>query len=133
MTPDEVETSWQNIRPLLEKAIEFCHNEFLVDDILAMVRDRKWFILALFNGQTIIMAAACEVVVTPRRKILNVVALGGAGMDMAALQFWSVVEQVGQTLEVDAVRGAVRASMQRYIRRLSPQTVVAYNMLEKQL
>lgn len=133
LLPNEVVASWDSIRPLLLKSIEFCHKEFEVDDILEMVTKKSWFVIGLESDGNIVLAAACEVVQTPRRKILNVIALGGAGADIAALQFWSSIEEICRILGADSVRGAVRPSMQRYIRRLSPQTTVAYNILEKMI
>lgn len=131
--PDEVASSWEVIGSLLEKSIEFCYGEFDLDSILEMVADRRAFILALEHGEETVLAAACEVIVLPLKKVVHVFALGGRDLDVLHIQFWDKVAEIARTLGADAVRGAVRPSMQRYFMRLAPNDFTAYAILEKKV
>lgn len=133
LTPSEVNVLWPTIRRLLDLAIPHCNGEFEVDDLLSFVEQGRAFVLVLEDHGVIILAAVCEVMVTPRKKILNVLALGGARLDVLMLSFWSRVHDIGRLLGVDAVRGAVRPAMQRYYRRIAPEATVAYTILERAL
>lgn len=131
--PDEVHSSWEVIGSLLSKCIEHCHGEFDMDDILTLVDRREAFVLALdCDGETV-LAAACEIIVLPRKRVMNVIALGGKDLDVLHLQFWDRVAEIAKTVEADAVRGAVRPSMQRYFMRLAPNDFTAYAILEKKV
>lgn len=131
--PDEVHSSWEEIGSLLSKCIDYCHGEFNIDDILTMVDRREAFILALeCNGETV-LAAACEIIVLPRKRVMNVIALGGKDLDVLHLRFWDKISEIAKTVEADAVRGAVRPSMQRYFMRLAPNDFTAYAILEKKV
>lgn len=131
--PDELEALWPTIQRLLALAIPHCNGEFEVDDLRDLVQQGRAFFMVLEDRGVIILAAVCEVIVTPRKKMLNVLALGGARLDMLALSFWGQVQDIGRLLGVDSVRGAVRPAMQRYYRRIAPEATVAYTILERTL
>lgn len=98
-----------------------------------MVQSKRAFVVALEDCGVMILAAVCEVTVTPRKKYLNVLAVGGARLDVALLSFWDNIAEIGRTLEVNAIRGAVRPAMQRYYRRIAPEATVAYTILERSI
>lgn len=133
MLPNEVVSSWSTVSALLQKCIEFCHGDFEVDDIKVMVEDRSAFILALSKGKETVLAAACQVIVLPRRKVLNVIAVGGKDLDVLYLHFWDELKGIARTLDVDAVRGAVRPAMELYCKHLASDDFTRYAILEKRL
>lgn len=129
--PEEVSSSWPKIREHLDRAIEYCGGDFDSDDILRLVGERRAFIILMETGGEIVLAAACEIQELPKKRVMFVMALGGSGLDVLAMHFWSRIQGIAAVLKVDAVRGAVRPSMQRYYRRIAPDAVVAYTILER--
>lgn len=133
LRPEEVHASWLELRELLGLGIEFGHGDFEIDDILSLVSDGKSFIVVLERDGETVLASACEVIVYPRRSVMNVMAIGGCGLDVMFGRFWDLISDIGRVLGVDAVRGSVRPSMQRYCKRIAPDATVAYNVLERAL
>ena len=131
--PEEAANRWQEIREFLDRGTQYGHGDFEIDDILRLVNEGKAFIMVLERSSRTILASACEVITYPRRSVLNVMAIGGEGLDVMFGEFWSQVADVGRILGVDAVRGSVRPSMQRYCKRIAPDATVAYNVLERAL
>lgn len=133
MPPDEVFSSWHTVSELLEKSIQFCYGEFETVDIKSMVANREAFILSLDKGGETVLAAACQIIVLPRKKVMNVIALGGRDLEILYVHFWDEIQRIAKVLEVDAVRGAVRPAMQRYYLRIAPNDFTAYTILEKRV
>ena len=133
LRPDEVSRRWDEISGFLGLGSEFGHGDFVIDDIKVLVDDGKAFIVVLEDGGRMILASACEVISYPRRSVMNVMAIGGSGLDVMFGEFWNQVADMGRILGVDAVRGSVRPSMQRYCKRIAPDATVAYNVLERAL
>ena len=133
LPPAEVNSSWPQIAELLKPAIKFCNGEFEADDLLAMVNEGRAFVMALEQAGVIRLASVCEVLVFPKKKVLNVIAVAGSRLDVALLVFWEKIEDVARTLEVDSIRGAVRPAMQRYYRRIAPEATIAYAILERKI
>lgn len=133
LRPDEVSRRWDEISGFLDMGSEFGHGDFVIDDIKVLVDEGKAFIVVLEDGGRMILASACEVISYPRRSVMNVMAIGGSGLDVMFGEFWSQVADMGRILGVDAVRGSVRPSMQRYCKRIAPDATVAYNVLERAL
>ena len=125
--------SWPKLREFFELGIEFGHGDFEIDDILSLVSDGKSFIVVLERDGETTLASACEVIVYPRRSVMNVMAIGGCGLDVMFGRFWDLIVDIGRVLGVNAVRGSVRPSMQRYCKRIAPDATVAYNVLERAL
>lgn len=133
LNPDEVFAGWKEIRAFLDRGSEYGHGDFEMDDILQLVKEGRAFIMVLECSSRTILASACEVITYPRRSVLNVMAIGGERLDVMFGEFWSQVSDVGRILGVNAVRGSVRPSMQRYCKRIAPDATVAYNVLERAL
>ena len=124
---------WVEISKFLAMGSEFGHGDFEIDDIKVLVDDGRAFIVVLEHDGSMVLASACEVITYPRRSVMNVMAIGGKGLDVMFGEFWSQVADMGRILGVDAVRGSVRPSMQRYCKRIAPDATVAYNVLERAL
>ena len=133
LRPAEVNLHWAEIRELLDLGSEFGHGDFQIDDIKALVNDGLAFIVTLERDGKTILAAACEVISYPRRSVMNVMAIGGERLNVMFGTFWNQIVEMGRTLGVDAIRGSVRPSMQRYCQRIAPDATVAYNILERTL
>lgn len=132
MTPDQVDACWPVIRKLLAPAIEHCNGEFEVDDLLEMVVEGHAFVVVLL-GEGIELAAVCECLKYPRKTVLNVLVLGGKNLDIVAMKFWPRVAEVAKVLGASSVRGAVRPAMERYYRRIAPDAMKAYAILERRV
>ena len=133
LTPDEVLASWHSIRSLLEPAIEHCNGEFEADDLRDMVMNGRAFIFVLEGDAGFVLACVAEVLILPRKKVINVIALGGSKLNVLILQMWDRLAEIGRILGADSIRGSVRPSMQRYYRRFSPESSVAYTIMERKL
>lgn len=133
ISPDVAEAWWTSIRELLIPAIEHCNGEFEVDDLLAMVMEGKAFVVVMANEEGLELAAICECLKYPRKSVLNVLVLGGRNLDLVAKQFWPKVTEVARILGASSVRGAVRPAMERLYRRIAPDAVRAYAILERRV
>lgn len=133
LQPDEVVASWQNIRPLLEPAIEHCNGEFEADDLLDMVKNRRAFAFVLEDDGGLVLAGVAEVLIYPRKTVLYVLAVGGSKLNVLIREMWDALAKIGQLVGADSIRGAVRPSMERYYRRFAPGASIAYAIMERPL
>jgi hypothetical protein len=133
ISPEVVEAWWPSIRELLIPAIEFCNGEFEVDDLLDMVMSGRAFVVVLVGEESLELAAVCECLKYPRKSIMNVLALGGKNFEAVNREFWPKVVDVAKVLGASAVRGAVRPVMERLCKRVAPDIVQAYAILERRL
>ena len=133
LQPAAVEVLWPDLYDLLYPAERFAHGEFLIEDVLAMVKDEKAFIAVMSQAKTIELAIVFEVMVYPRKTVLHVLAMGGKGFDVVMKSCWSDLERLAKCVGASSIRAAVRPSMLRYARRVANEAKEVYTVVERPL
>lgn len=128
LTPEQVEADWDWLRCLLNVE-DYCAGELHSADIRRMVADRRAVVLALADDAGAIhCAAAVEVMTYPRRRVLNTIMVGGEHLGELYREF--LRQRLHDVLEVDAIRGMVRPSMARLLRRMARNARDLYTVTE---
>jgi hypothetical protein len=129
--PTEVEALWPEISSRLLAAEDFSQGEFLISDLLPMVQRQEAFIAAMDNKTELDLVIVFQIMTFPRKKVLHVLAMGGQGFDVIMKSCWPELEKLALFLGTSAIRAAVRPSMQRYARRVAPEAVPVYTVVER--
>lgn len=120
LTPSQVEDKWPAIRALLEPAIPFCLGDYEVDDFRDMVKERRAFVMGVYELAELVLVCVAEVIVHPRQQVMYLLALGGKKLDLTLARFQDDINAVAKTLGVASIRGLARPAMQRFYRRFAP-------------
>ncbi len=107
-------TWWPLIAPLVAKAVEHAHGFTTLDEIAKAVACADMQAFAVVDGSGLRAACITEIKVRPALKTLNVIALGGDGMDEWLPALLEVLEAFGRHLHCKRLmcvgrRGWVRA------------------------
>lgn len=133
LRPEEVVVHWEEIAPLLEKAVSYGNGELTVDDIRKLVLGGRMFIFAGFNAERRInLAVTTEFNVYPRKMVM-VIGFGAGTLGEHAndvfMKLADFAKQGGATaLQTFCKNPAMVRLHQKYY---DPD--VAYTVLEKQL
>jgi hypothetical protein len=131
LLPETVESHWANLRAMLAPGMEYSNGEFDVDDILTMVQSQRVFVATYKQDDKTNLAIVFEILTYPRKCVLHVLAMGGAGFDQLMKFCWDALTDLAKLVGASAIRGAVRPSMERYCRRVSPEAGKIYTILER--
>lgn len=133
LRPEEVVVHWEEIAPLLEKAVSYGNGELEVDDIRKLVLGGRMFVFGGFNEEKRLRLAVTTEFSTYPRKTVLVIGFGAGSLGEHA-------NEVFLTLADFARQGGATA-MQTYCK--NPAMVrlhqkyydaeTAYTVLEKQL
>lgn len=122
----EAEKEWQAIAPLFEKVVKkAAHGEFSVDDLRNMAL-KGVICVGVANGDMGApqMAMAFELVDYPSgRKAVNVLAMGGTGLDEFMRRFWKPFQAWARSYGIDWIECQVSPAMERIHRRYGFRTV----------
>ena len=129
LTPDEVKVRWGTIAPFFEKTVKkACHGEFSAADLYAMAMDGEIAVgVAADEAGVPFMALAVEEVCYPRKRAVNVLAMGGARLDVLMRRFFVPFKVFCRERGVDWITCLVSPGMERMHRRYGFETV--YRML----
>lgn len=130
LTPKKLVVRWKEVRPLLQRAVVHNKGELIVDDVIDLVWQGKMFVAVLEEDEKILLVVAAEVIYFPKRKVMNLVLVGGTGTTILREQFHERLLQMAKTLEVQAIRCYCRDSVMRLLQRLDLKITKAYNVLE---
>ena len=117
---------------MLDRAIQHGRGELEVDDILAGVETSKTGILAQEEGNVLELLFAFEIIVYPRRSVMNVIAAAGRN-GMAGWSHYSLFDTIAKEMGATVVRCFCRPSVARYIKRRFPDTQEAYVVMEREV
>jgi hypothetical protein len=131
LRPETVESRWADLRAMLAPGMEYSNGEFEVDDILTMVQSQRVFVATYSEDSKDILAVVFEILNYPRKCVLHVLAMGGAGFDRMLKACWGALTELAALVGASAIRGAVRPSMERYCRRVAPEAGKIYTILER--
>lgn len=131
LLPETVESHWADLRTMLAPGMEYANGEFDVDDILTMVQSQRVFVATYKQDDKINLAIVFEILNYPKKCVLYVLAMGGAGFDRLMKFCWDALTELALLVGASAIRGAVRPSMERYCRRVAPDAGRIYTILER--
>lgn len=129
LLPHEVEAQWEILSGFLSVE-KYCQGELTSQDILELVRNDRAFILVLKEGSLILCAGAFEVMTFAKRTVLNAIMIGGTQVKSVMDEFMGQLSAFARALGADAVRGYVRPSMARLLKKLNPGTRDIYTVVE---
>jgi len=80
--PDDIGLVWDDVVPLIEKALQHAEGELVPDDIKKHLDKGDLRLWIALESKEIIAAMVTEVIQYPRKKIVRVITLAGKNMDM---------------------------------------------------
>ena len=129
--PTEFEELWPQLSSKLLAAEDFSQGEFLISDIPGMIKQEEAFVTVMSDKTDMDLVIVFQILSYPRKKVLYVMAMGGRGFNVVMDSCWSEVEKLARFLGASSIRAAVRPSMQRYARWVTPEAVAIYTMVER--
>lgn len=133
LRPEEVVVHWEEIAPLLDKAVSYGNGELEVDDIRKLVLGGRMFVFAGFNAEKhITLAVTAEFNIYPRKMIL-VVGFGAGTVGEHANELFMTVADFAKKGGATAIQTFCKnpAMVRLHQKYYAPD--VAYTVLEKQL
>ncbi len=92
--PGEVTAKWAQIAPLLAPVVErAARGEFTLDDLRRMAEEKRLMVGVCEYGNAVVMAMAFEFKHYPQYLAINIVAIGGTGLDIVATNYWDLFKQ----------------------------------------
>jgi hypothetical protein len=73
VNPDDIEYVWEEVKPLLEKALVHAEGEMLPSDILDLILEEKETLWVGMNDGDIFCAGVTEIITYPRKKVLRII------------------------------------------------------------
>lgn len=130
LSREHVQRDWERIRQLLPVE-DYCYGELHHADLLELVTAGLAVVLALREGATIHCVAVVEVLAYPRRKVLNVIMVGGTGIKTVLRELHPQLAEYAQALGCDALRGQQKfPAMVRLLKQADPRAKVLYQVTE---
>lgn len=133
LRPEEVVVHWEEIAPLLAKAVAYGNKELEVDDIRRLVLGGRMFIFGGFNAENRIQLAVTTEFNTYPRKTVLVVGFGAGEVGEHANDIFLTVADFAKQGGASAIQTFCKnpAMVRLHQRYYAPD--VAYTVLEKQL
>ena len=82
VNPDDVDLVWDEVIPLIEKALLHAEGELMPDDIKKHLDTGDLRLWVAFENKHVIASMVTEIIQYPRKRIVRVITLAGRGMDM---------------------------------------------------
>ena len=106
LSHEQVVERWPRIRELLEPAMPRNDGEIEVDDILYRSEEGAVHIAIMGIGEEIVLAVVTEVITYPRKKVLNLTAIGGTHSALFAEKYLPVLISYARDMGCDCVQSA---------------------------
>lgn len=133
LRPEEVVVHWEEIAPLLDKAVAYGQGELEVDDIRKLVLGGRMFIFGGFGqDKRLTIAVTAEFNIYPRKTVL-VVGFGAGEVGKYANEMFMAVADFAKQGGASSIQTFCKnpAMVRLHQRYYAPK--VAYTVLEKQL
>lgn len=129
LPPQEAARRWSEVAPLFGKTVDkACHGEFSVADLYAMAMNGDIAVgVATDEAGAVFMALALEEVRYPQKRAVNVLAMGGARLDVFMKRFLLPFKAFCRAQGIERITCLVSPGMERMHRRYGFETV--YRML----
>jgi hypothetical protein len=133
LRPEEVVVHWEEIAPLLDKAISYGNGELEVTDIRKLVLGGRMFVFAGFNAEKRVkLAVTAEFNIYPRKMIL-VVGFGAGVIGDQANEIFMTVADFARKGGATAIQTFCKNPAMVRLHQKYYDPDVAYTVLEKQL
>ncbi len=133
ISTQEFEERWAEIQPLLNPATEFNAGEYETEDLRRMVQQGLAFGLGFLRNGKYEYVMVMQTIQMPRKKVLFILSWGGHGMRLAFHLFYKEFIELMKQKGYQAIRGAMRPSMERYAKRMLPNLNNIYSIVETSL
>lgn len=133
LRPEEVVVHWDEIAPLLAKAVAYGSGELEVGDIRKLVLGGRMFIFGGFDKDKRIKTAITAEFNTYPRKTVMVIGFGAGLVGEHANEIYHIVSEFARQGGADSIQTFCKnpAMVRLHQRNFAPE--VAYTVLEKQL
>lgn len=132
LTPKQVTAYWNEICPLLDKAVMHGRGELVVDDILDLVWAGRMFVSVVEEKEKIVLAIAAEMIYYPRKPVLNVAFVGGRAKDIY-VEVYARLEEMAKVLGAKAIQCYCRPSIAKLLTKAYDGVEEAYIVVEKKV
>lgn len=114
---EELEKDWVLIGPVLDSVVRRAvHGEFDCNDLKAMAKSKQIVIGAFFSdGGEMLLAFAFEFRFYPKKTAVNILALGGKGMDAVFSEFLDQFRNWAAAAGADFLEASCSAGMSRML------------------
>ena len=119
-----LEQKFHLAKPLLQPVIDqAARGEFTLDDIERMTAEGKVITAVAEDGDKAVMAMAFEFVHYPQALAVNVMALGGHGLDGIASEFWDSFKAWAKLAGATVIEASCSDAMARMLGRIGFESV----------
>lgn len=130
LTPAQFRDAWPKLREMLLPVEDHCNGELLVDDVPALVDERKAFVLAMFDGGKLCLVGVMEIIAYPRKTVMNTIMMAGSGSRYLFTECRDAVASIANTLGASCIRGYVRPAVSRLLRQSTSRAREVYSIVE---
>lgn len=92
VSPEDVEYVWEEVKPLIEKALSHAEGELLSEDVLNKIFEERQTLWVGMKDGEIFCSGVTEVITYPRKKILRVITF--ATKNGHDYKYWKGFEEV---------------------------------------
>lgn len=111
-------------RPLLQPVVDqAARGEFTVDDIARMTQTGRVITAVVEQGGAAVLAMAFEFVHYPGTTAVNILALGGRGVDAVAAEFWQTFKDWCRSAGATVIEASCSDAMARLLGRYEFKSV----------
>lgn len=82
ITKEDIELVWDEVTPLIEKALRHAEGELIPSDIKKHLDTGDLRLWVALEGQNILASMVTELIDYPRKRIVRIITLAGKNMDM---------------------------------------------------
>lgn len=133
LTPDQVRNDWAFLSGILKSVEPYCNGEVMVEDVPALVDARRAFVLVLLEDGKTVMVGVMEIIHYPRKTVMNTIMLAGRGAKRLFTDCRDKVAYIARELDASCIRGYVRPSMSRFLKRATPRAKEVCSVVEIEL
>ena len=130
MSSEAALQQWGQLVSFLAAAEQHTHGELTLRDVHSMVSEHKAIVLVMMEDGIICLVGVVEVLEFPKKTVMHTVMLGGSGSKYLFTECRDDVARIARVLGADCVRGYVRPSVARLLRRETDRAAEIYSVIE---
>lgn len=114
----DIDSVWEQVKPLILKALEYSNGELGIDDIYEKLKTKNMQLWICFEDIEILSAATTEIIIYPKKKICRVVTLGGHRMAEWFYNLIQFIEAWGRHNKINGMEVIGRRGWERIGKRI---------------
>jgi len=133
VNPNDIDQVWEDVKPLLDKALVHSDGEMLSSDILDLILDgREVLWVGIDNGE-IFCAGVTEVITYPRKKVLRIITFASkSGHDYELWKdFTDIIEGFGVRHECSSIEAWTRKGLAKKLKWDNEYSVITKDIKNK--